>query len=239
MLTPFVRTHFADPQDSPDGQYTLAVFSDGVTDLISIIDNNGNEWPVQLIKGADFYMSPRWHPGGKIIAWIEWNHPDMPWDGTRLMLGRLEGNPPKLIDSHSVAGDLDQPVCQPQFSSDGRYLSYLVSNGEWEDLVLLELQTGLSRVLVKGEGFQLAQPAWVQGMRFYGWSHDNHEILYIQNQGGFASLWRVEIESGDTVQIDTSPYTWLSQLAVSRTNYEAAFLASAPGIPTRVIHWDG
>ncbi len=74
VLTPSYGA-FADPQDSPDGQYTLAVFSDGVTDLSSIIDNNGNEWPVQLIKGADLLYVSRWHPGGKIIAWIEWNHP--------------------------------------------------------------------------------------------------------------------------------------------------------------------
>ncbi len=193
----------------------------------------------QLVKGADFYMSPRWHPGGKFVAWIEWNHPNMPWDGTHLMLGRLEGTPPHLIDSHSVAGDIDQTVSQPQFSSDGRFLSYIVSNGEWEDLVMLEVQTGQSHILVKGEGFHLSQPGWVQGMRFYGWTFDNKEILYIRNQGGFASLWRVDIESADTTQIETEPYTWLTQLSVSGTDKSVVFLASAPGIPSRVVHWDG
>jgi dipeptidyl aminopeptidase/acylaminoacyl peptidase len=230
---------FADPQVSPDGLWVLSVFSDSKDDFLCVTDSNGVEWPVQLVRGADFYMSPRWHPAGKIVAWIEWDHPNMPWDGTRLMLGRLDGNPPRMIDSHSVAGGADQAVSQPQFSSDGRYLSYLVSNGEWEDLVLLELQTGQSRVLINGDGFHLAQPAWVQGMRFYGWTYDNREILYIQNQGGFASLWRVEIESGETRQIDTLPYTWLSQLSVSNSAYEAVFLASSPGIPTRVVRWDG
>ena len=151
----------------------------------------GNDWPIQLVRGADFYTSPGWHPGGKSIAWVEWNHPNMPWDGTRLMLGRLEGNPPRLIDSHIVAGDQDTPALFPQFSPDGRYLSYLISNGEWEDLILLELQTGQSRVLIKGDGFHLAQPAWVQGIRTYGWTYDNQEILYIKNRGGIATLWRV------------------------------------------------
>lgn len=229
---------FADPQVSPDGQWVLSVFSDGHNDLLGLVESHGSEWPVQLAKGADFYMSPRWHPAGKFIAWIEWNHPNMPWDGTQLMLGRLEGNPPQMVDSHSVAGDTDQPVYQPQFSSDGRYLSYIVSNGEWEDLVLLELHTGETRILVAGDGFHLSEPGWVQGMRSYGWTGDNQEILYIRNRGGFASLWSVNIETGETSQIDTAPYTWLTQLALSGHDREAAFLASAPGIPPRVVRYD-
>jgi len=229
---------FTDPQVSPDGKWVLSIFSDGVQDLLAIIDSDGEEWPVQLVKGADFYMSPRWHPGGKAVAWIEWNHPNMPWDGSRLILGRLESNPPRLVDSHCVAGDADHAVSQPQFSPDGRYLSYLVSNGEWEDLVLLELQTGQSRILVKGDGFHLAQPAWIQGLRFYGWSFDNRDIYLIKNYGGSASLWQVDIESGEIRQIDTSPYTWITQLSVSSSANELVFLASAPGIPTRVVHRD-
>ncbi len=230
---------FADPQISPDGQWVLSVFSDGATDLISLVDANGLSWPIQLVKGADFYMWPRWHPGGKIVAWVEWNHPNMPWDGTRLMLGKLDGTPPRLIDSHIVAGDNAESVSQPQFSADGRYLSYIVTHGDWEDLVLLELQTGESKILIAGDGFHLAQPAWVQGERFYGWSAGNQEIMYIRNQAGKASLWKVDIETGESTPIDTAAYTWIYQLSVSPKSDEAAFLASAPGIPTRVVRWDG
>ena len=41
---------------------------------------DGQDWPVKLAKGADFYMQPTWHPDGQQIAWIEWNHPQMPWE---------------------------------------------------------------------------------------------------------------------------------------------------------------
>lgn len=229
---------FADPQVSPDGQLVMCVFSDGKTDLISLVDAIGSEWPLQLVKGADFYMSPRWHPGGKIVAWIEWDHPNMPWDSSRLMLGRLDASSPRLIDSHSVAGDNNQPVCQPEFSSDGRYLSYIVSNGEWEDLVLLELQTGETRILIKGDGFHLSQPNWVQGLRYFGWAPSNDEIFYIRNEGGFASLWRVNIESGDTNEISTAPFTWLSQISVSPAEKAVVMIASSAGIPARIVRWD-
>jgi dipeptidyl aminopeptidase/acylaminoacyl peptidase len=230
---------YADPQISPDGKWVLAVFSDGKTDLLSLIPADGKDWPVQLVRGADFYSSPRWHPGGKSFTWMEWNHPNMPWEGTRLMLGRLEGNPPRLVGSHLIAGDINTPALEPQFSPDGKFLSYLISNGEWEDLVLLELQTGQSRVLIKGDGFHLTQPAWVQGIRSYGWVYDNQEIITIQNRGGNSTLWRVEIERGETVQIETTPYTWITQLHVSPVTTDLVFLGSAPGIPTRVLKRSG
>jgi dipeptidyl aminopeptidase/acylaminoacyl peptidase len=230
---------FADPQISPDGHWVLTVFSDGQTDLLSLIPTTGEEWPVQLVKGADFYSSPKWHPGGKTISWVEWNHPSMPWDGTHLMLGRLEGSPPRLVNSHVVAGNLGTPALQPQFSPDGMYLSYLLSNGEWEDLVLLELQTGKSRILIKGDGFHLAEPNWLQGIRSYGWTYDNQEIIYVQKRGGRATLWRVEIRGGETMQIDTSPYTWISQISISPTSTDAVFIGSAPCIPPRIVRRSG
>lgn len=226
---------FADPQGSPDGQWIVSVFSDGTTDLLSLIPMDGNGWPIQLVRGADFYTTPRWHPNGKTFAWVEWDHPNMPWDGTRLKLGRLEGNPPRLVDSHIVAGDESIPAMQPQFSPDGRYLSYLVSNGEWEDLILLEVKTGESRILLHGEGFHLAQPAWIQGMRSYAWSFDSQYIFIIQNRGGFSSLSIVEIESGEKKKIDTDPYTWITQISASPISNDVAFLGTAPGIPSRVV----
>ncbi len=72
----------ASPQLSPDGQWIAYIFSDGHTDLIGLVDVKGSDWPVQLARGADFYMQPAWHPDSTHLAWIEWNHPNMPWDGT-------------------------------------------------------------------------------------------------------------------------------------------------------------
>ena len=61
-------------------------------------------WPYQLARGADFYMQPAWHPSGTQIAWIEWDHPNMPWDGTRLMLSSISGDTPRLEQPRLVDG---------------------------------------------------------------------------------------------------------------------------------------
>jgi hypothetical protein len=149
----------ASPALSPDGRWVCYVFSDGKLDLLALVDAHGRQWPYQLVRGADFYMQPVWHPSGAQLVWVEWDHPNMPWDGTRLMLATLSGDPPRPQQLTQVAGGPATPVCQPQFSPDGRYMSYIVADGEWENLALVDLQSGTQRTLVHGDGFHLCDSA--------------------------------------------------------------------------------
>ncbi len=228
----------AAPVPAPDGNWLAYIFSDGREDALALVDSGGKNWPVKLAQGADFYMQPAWHPHGDRLAWVEWNHPNMPWDGTRLVLGELAGNPPHLTRQTIIAGDERTPAQQPAFSPDGRWLSYLCGNGEWENLEVLDVQTGERRVLVRGEAFNLALPGWVQGMRAYGWNYTGERIFYLRYAGAFASLWVVELASGVSHPINTAPYTWVSQLAVSPTRDALAFVASSPSQPVRVVRWE-
>ena len=52
--------------------------------LVSISLEPNNKKITPLVKGADFYAYPRISPDGKRLCWIEWNHPNMPWDSTQL-----------------------------------------------------------------------------------------------------------------------------------------------------------
>ena len=226
------------PKLSPDERWLLYIFSDSQTDLLAIVDAEGEKWPVQISKGADFYMQPTWHPDGRQIAWVEWDHPHMPWDHTRIKLGSLTGDPPVAADVQIISDEADKAAVQPLFSPDGHWLSYIAHNEEWDDLVLFDLQTGKKHVLVVGEGFHQGVPAWGQGMRSYGWSYTSQRLYGIRNAGGYATLWEVEVPSGKVRQVDTAPYTWITQLSVSPAADLLAFIASAPEIPTRVVVWD-
>ncbi|MEN4040799.1 MAG: S9 family peptidase [Anaerolineaceae bacterium] len=230
--------HCASPAISPDGKWVVYVHSDGISDVLGIVDIDGDSWPQILAKGADFYMQPAWHPAGKQLAWIEWDHPNMPWDGTRLMLAEAAGTPPMPGERRLVAGGQDLPVSQPQFSPDGRWLSYIISDGEWEKLVVIELASGQAKTLVEGDGFTLSLPAWIQGIRNYGWCYDNRTLFYTQFAKGRSSIWSVNIADGVSQPVDTGAYTWIPQLAVSPVANQIALLASAPTIPSRVVLWD-
>ena len=224
----------ASPAVSPDGKWVIYVFTDGDIDLLGMVDSEGQDWSVKLAKGADFYMQPAWHPQGRQIAWVEWDHPNMSWDGTRLKLGNLSGDIPRLVEEKVIAGNENCAAVQPQFSPDGRWLSWIEDNGEWEDLVILNLQTGERRNLIHGDGFHLALPAWGQGMRSYGWSSTSQWIYSIGNAAGEAQLWLVDL-AGKTRRIDTGPYTWMTQIAVSPEMEAVAMIASGPGTPERVV----
>ncbi len=229
----------ASPALSPDGRWALYVFNQGDIDLLGIVDAEGRGWPQKLAQGADFYMQPTWRPDGAYVAWIEWDHPNMPWDGTRLKLGRVEGSPPRLVEETLIDGDEDTPILQPEFSPDGRYLSYITGRGEWDQLTLLDLQSGERRTLIAGEGYNVGAPAWTQGVRVYGWSPSSERIFYTRIQSARASLWVVELDSGETRPVVSEPYTWISQVSVSPAGDQVAFIGSAPSIPNRVMWWDG
>ena len=221
----------ASPAISPDGSQILFVHSYERADCLALVDAEGKSWPIKLASGADFYMQPTWHPDGKRIAWVEWDHPQMPWDGARLMTARLEGG--ALTDIKQIFGDVEVPVFQPVFSPDGRSLAFLANDGEWDSLYAVDLVSGERRILV--EGVSLLDPAWVQGIRLMAWSADSSRIFYLGNDKGWRTLWAVETASGESRQIDVAPYTWMTQIAASSTDDRLALIASSPQTPDRIV----
>lgn len=230
---------FAAPAISPDGQWVLFVHSYEDVDVIGVVDSHGALWPQRLVTGADFYAYPTWHPDGGHIAWIEWDHPNMPWDGTRLFVATVEGKPPQVVRRQLVAGDERTPVTQPAFSPDGRYLSYIVTEGEWDSLVLYDMHTGEKRPLLQGEGLVLTDPAWIQGVRTYGWAEGGRAVYVRRNERGIATLERVDVTTGRVTPLPIAPYTWIQQITPWPQGRKLTAIASSSRIPPRVVVWDG
>jgi dipeptidyl aminopeptidase/acylaminoacyl peptidase len=225
----------AAPAISPDGRWVMYIYSDGNTDLIGLADSSGKEWPVILTQGADFYMQPIWHPHGKQIAWVEWDHPNMPWDGTRVMVADFQDSTPHIGEVREVGGGESTPAQQPSFSPDGRWMSFIEEKGEWADLLLLDLTTGERNVLVTGEGFDLSLPAWVQGIHTTAWSSDSSRLYHLRYANQNASLWAVAVPAGHAYQVDTGEYTAISQLTASPNGDQLAFIAAAPRLPHKIV----
>lgn len=226
----------ASPQLSPDGHWVVFVHTYEGRDVLGLVDSLGRTWPVKLVEGADFYMQPVWHPSGKTLAWVEWDHPNMPWDGTRLMLADLAGEQPGVGSSQLIAGGPEVAILQPAFSPDGRYLSFVQNEGEWDQLVLFDLADGSLKLLV--EDASLLKPAWVQGVVVQAWTPDSKQIVFLQMGDGKAGLKRVNVQTGQVETVDLPAYTMLSHPTVS-TEGRLALAANGPTVSTRIISMVG
>ena len=227
----------AAPAFSPDGKWVIYCYHAGETDGLALTRAHGLTWPSQLVLGADFYMQPVWHPSGERIAWVEWDHPDMPWDASRIKIGELGGMQLKLLEEHWIAGGKNHSASQPQFSPDGKWLSYIVRDGEWDNLVLYNLKKRVHKVLIQGDGFHLRLPEWIQGMRSYGWNSSSEALYYFRYAHGETALWKVNISKGKGEKLDISPCQWAVQMDVSSKNDDLVFLGSSPKLPKQICRY--
>ena len=94
------------------------------------LDLDGNGSGDVLVSGNDFYSSPRLRPDGSHLAWLTWNHPNMPWDGTELWVGELQADG-SLGRTERIAGGVNESIIQPEWSPDG--ILYFISDrtGWW------------------------------------------------------------------------------------------------------------
>ena len=90
---------------------------------------------VVLFDGWDFVSSPRLSPDGGTLAWLSWDHPNMPWDGTHLWTAPVRDDG-TLGEATLVAGGEHVSVFQPEWSPDG-VLHYVSEESGWWNLYRL------------------------------------------------------------------------------------------------------
>ena len=235
----------ASPRISPDGKWVLFAHQEENTDGLAIVDIEGHSWPRKLAYGTDFVMQPAWHPAGTHIAYIAWDQPQMPWDGSELRFAKVATDHagfPYLEAVETLAGDSDTSIFQPEFSPDGKTLAYVSDASGWWQIYLCDLATGEHRQLTTAEA-EHAVPAWVQGLRTYGWSHDSQTIYSLRNEKGVFTLWNYDVkmgtatpEQGRTSGLGT--YTHLQQISVASNHEAVALLAASTVQSERVVSFD-
>ena len=131
-----------------------------VNDLVAVAGDGSGTIEV-LASGADFYSSPRISPDGTQLAWVQWNHPNMPWDATELWLGDYGDG---QLRSASQVGGADEPasIVLPDFTSDGR-LWAVSDHHEWWNLYQFDGADTAPVPVVEGS-FEIATPGWVFGL---------------------------------------------------------------------------
>ena len=139
-----------------------------------------------LAEGWDFVASPRLSPDGNSLAWLSWNHPNMPWDGTHLWTAPVQDDG-ALGEATLVAGGERVSVYQPEWSPDG-ILHYVSEESGWWNLY--RLGNDGPEALYPDDA-EYARPQWVFASRTYGFA-GNGDLICAVNRRGAWSLNRLD-----------------------------------------------
>lgn len=170
---------------------------------LDILGLDGPAEPDMLLAGSDFFSSPRISPDGRLLAWLTWSHPNMPWDETKLWTGNL-GNDGSLSNIQLVAGGKNESVTQPEWGPDGTLYFVSDRNGWWN---LCASYSGLVEPLLEMEA-EFAGPQWIFGLSNYA-VHSNSKIICSYNRAGVWQLAELDTETRELKNIDT-PYQEIS-----------------------------
>jgi dipeptidyl aminopeptidase/acylaminoacyl peptidase len=157
-----------------------------------------------LFDGSDFVACPRLSPDGRKLAWIAWNHPDMPWDTTTLHVATLTDS--GLTDIITVTRGVEESVLEPRWDSDGT-LYFMSDRSNWWNLY--RYRDGIVTTALALEA-ELSGPLWVLGQSSYALDGGGRAItrhtVAARDKLGLASLG-----SGGLTPLDL-PFTSLSNI---------------------------
>lgn len=190
--------------------------------------------------GHRFVTGAEVSPDGRRAAWIAWDHPRMPWDGTEVMLADI-GEDGTFHDARRFVGGPEESVPQVRWASDGQLL-FASDRSGWWNLYRADPDRGtVDELGVREEEF--AGPLWKIGLNWFC-PLDNGLIAALHGRGS-TTLGILDPETGEIVDI-AGPWTeWAETLAVQgsrvigiaaspRSAYEIVELDTATG-HTRII----
>ena len=192
---------------------------------IAAIGFDGSE--TVLVDGNDFYAAPRLSPDGRQLAWLCWDHPRMPWEGSELWLAEVLDDG-ALANKRLVAGGPQESICQPEWSPGGVLHSVSDRSGWWN---LYRHEAGGVEALCPREA-EFGGPLWNFGGSLYGFRSED-EIVCAYVEGGVSKLARLQ----DSVLHDiATPYEEIRELRVNA--HTVALLGGAPTLALELARID-
>ncbi|MEU5399983.1 prolyl oligopeptidase family serine peptidase [Streptomyces sp. NPDC005963] len=200
-----------------------------------------------------FTTGPRLSPDGRQVAWIAWDHPRMPWDGTSAIVADVGPDGP-FTAVREVAGGPEESICQVEWAPDGSLLFLSDTTGWWEPRRLRPdaltatagrppTAPGAGEALCSGRGEEFGGPLWKIGLQWFKPLDDG--LIAVIHGTGTTALGILDPDTGEVVDA-AGPWTeWAASLAVQgdrvigvaaspRSAYEIVELDTRTG-HTRVI----
>jgi dipeptidyl aminopeptidase/acylaminoacyl peptidase len=186
------ETHrYGDVRTVAGGRWLVCVrerhHGDVVDDEIVAVDRLRRVTPAVLCSGRDFYAAPRPSPDGRRLAFVAWDHPNMPWDGSELWVADLDlpeagrvGHRPGLAGTPScIAGGPDESVGQPTWA--GEDLWFVSDRFDWWQPY--RWGAGVTAERMCSEEAEFHEPDWVLGQATLDFRHDGHLVCRFRRDG--------------------------------------------------------
>ena len=195
---------YADGRVTPDGRWCVCVRERHDTggepaNELAAVATDGSLRVETLWAGSDFVMTPRVSPDGSLLAWIAWDHPNMPWDATRLRVHQL-GDGRLGAEVMVLGAGGDRSLCEPGWDPGDGVARLLVCSDheDWWGLYEVSLD-GYDLVPVVTGEFDVATPPWVFGMQ--RWAAADAGIVAV---AGMASGDQIVLDGGHLAAADSS-----------------------------------
>jgi dipeptidyl aminopeptidase/acylaminoacyl peptidase len=228
---------YADGCVTPDGVLVLCVRErhgdHEVHNELVVLPADGSGEPRLVASGHDFYAAPRLDPAGGRLAWLTWDHPRMPWDGTELWCADLASDG-TLSGAQRVAGGPDESILDPCWSPAGS-LHFCSDRTGWWNLYRLEAD-GAQHALTSLADAEIGYPPWVFGMRRYAFLDDGR-IACVVTRAAVDSLELLDPERGG---LESAGLAWTEYepTALAAGDGRLAFAASSPTESDTIVLWD-
>ena len=161
-IDPVHRRFYAVREDHRDRPATAPENAIVLCSLADRVDPNANAGVI-VAGGTDFVLAPQLSADGTQLAWISWDHPDMPWDATRLYLAGIDAGG-ALTRVRCVAGSGGgEAIAAAQWAPDATLL-FVSDRTNWWNLYALH---GERIEALAPAAMEFAEPAWVFGRRSF------------------------------------------------------------------------
>ena len=161
----------------------------------------------KLVSGADFYSSPTISPDGKRIAWVQWNHPDMPWDGGEVHIADLSlGDTLSISNDQKIAGQWKTiSAVQPRWIANDRLL-YLSDESGFKSPYIATIVNGAATTQPIVQPFQeeFAEPEWYLGYSYTAILSAT-SVLYLAFRAGRSVIYLIDPTTKTKKEVP-SPY---------------------------------
>jgi dipeptidyl aminopeptidase/acylaminoacyl peptidase len=183
-----------------------------------------------LASGHDFFSSPRLSPDGRWLAFLAWDHPRMPWEGTTLYVMSLD-NP--AAAPTVIAGGPEESIFQPEWAPDSSGLFFISDRTGWWNLYRRNLDLASPQALAPRQA-EFGRAQWVLGMSAYALAGPGRLICAYASHG-IEQLAALDLDSGKITPIDT-PYTEF--YSIRAHGDRVVFRGGSPATPFRIVSLD-